>query len=560
MRVFRRQGVMSLGVVLSACAAGSPSAANTSPQPAYGAFLAARYADQQQDPATATIYYQAAVAADPGNQSLAGEAFVAALLAGSPRALSLAGSHADSALAVMLLGNQQAMAGHFNAAAAAFSQLPPDDLGGLIRPILLAWAKAGLGDTPGAIGTLTPVFGNQPFGPVYVLNAAMIADIGGDKADAAQFYAQAAAGQPPNLRLVQILGSWQARQGQMPAAMALVNQLGAANPDFAIAVPGLAAHLADQVVATPTDGLAEAYLTLAGSLNQPSQGLLRTTFLRFALMLRPDLAAARLLLATDQAQGDPSGKIPTPPAQRRAALATLQSISPNDPLWGPAAVQEAGLLASLNRPDEAVALMDRLASATPGNPEPAQVAGDILRNNNQYAAAIQQYDKAIALVSQPAPPASWSLYFDRGICEDQTGDWKAAEPDLMTALALGPNQPYVLNYIGYTWALRGEKLAQAHDMLVQAVGLDPNDGAVIDSLGYLDLRQGKNKDAVSLLTQAVELDPDDAEVNAHLGDAFYAAGMTLQADYQWQRALSLKPDAKLQADVEGRLKQFAPPG
>jgi Flp pilus assembly protein TadD len=265
------------------------------------------------------------------------------------------------------------------------------------------------------------------------------------------------------------------------------------------------------------------------------------------------------LLATDQAQGDPSGKIPTPPAQRRAALATLQSISPNDPLWGPAAVQEAGLLASLNRPDEAVALMDRLASATPGNPEPAQVAGDILRNNNQYAAAIQ-YDKAIALVSQPAPPASWSLYFDRGICEDQTGDWKAAEPDLMTALALGPNQPYVLNYIGYTWALRGEKLAQAHDMLVQAVGLDPNDGAVIDSLGYLDLRQGKNKDAVSLLTQAVELDPDDAEVNAHLGDAFYAAGMTLQADYQWQRALSLKPDAKLQADVEGRLKQFAPPG
>jgi Flp pilus assembly protein TadD len=559
MRVFRRQGVVTLGVLLSACAAGSPSAANTGAAPAYGAFLAARYADQQQDPATATLYYEQALAADPGNQSLAGEAFVAALLSGSPRAFSLAGDNADSALAIMLLGNQAALAGHFNAAASAFSELPPDDLGGLIRPILLAWAKAGLGDTVGGIATLTPVFGNQPFGPVYVLNAAMIADIGGDKADAAQFYAQAA-NQPPNLRLVQILGSWQARQGQISAASALIGQLAGANPDLAIAVPGLQAQLADRVVATPADGLAEAYLTLAGSLNQPSQALLRTTFLRFALMLRPNLAAARLLLASDQAQGDPSGKIPTPPAQLNAALATLQPIGPNDPLWAPAAVQEAGLLASLNRPAEAVALMNRLAAVSPGNPEPAQVAGDILRNNNEFAAAIQQYDKAIALVSQPAPPESWSLYFDRGICEDQSGDWKAAEPDLMTALALSPNQPYVLNYIGYSWALRGEKMAQAHDMLEQAVGLDPNDGAVIDSLGFLELQQGRNADAVSLLTKAVELAPDDAEVNAHLGNAFYAAGMRLQADYQWHRALSLKPDAKLQAEVESRLKQFGPPG
>ncbi len=559
-RVFNRQGIVTLSVLLSACAAISPSVANTGPDPAYGAFLAARYADQQQDPATATRYYQTAVAADPGNRSLAGEAFVAALLAGSPRALSLAGDHADSALAIMLRGNQAAVTGHFDSAAATFSDLPPDDLGGLIRPILLAWAKAGQGDTAGAIATLTPVFANQPFGPVYVLNAAMIADTGGDKADAAQYYAQAAQDQPPNLRLVQILASWQARQGQTSAASALISQLAAVSPDLAIAVPGLAAHLADPVILTPRDGLAEAYLTLAGSLNQPSQSLLRTTFLQFALMLRPDLTAARLLLATGQAQGDPSGKIPTPAAQLNAALATLQPVGANDPLWGPAAVQEAGLLAALNRPDEAVALLNRLAAASPGNPEPIQVAGDILRNNNEFAAAIQHYNRAIALVSQPAPPASWSLYFDRGICEDQAGDWKAAEPDLLMALALAPNQPYVLNYIGYSWALRGEKLARAHDMLEQAVGLDPNDGAVIDSLGFLELRQGRKADAVSLLTKAVELAPDDAEVNAHLGNAFYAMGMTLQADYQWHRALSLKPDAKLQAEVEGRLKRFAPPG
>jgi Flp pilus assembly protein TadD len=96
-------------------------------------------------------------------------------------------------------------------------------------------------------------------------------------------------------------------------------------------------------------------------------------------------------------------------------------------------------------------------------------------------------------------------------------------------------------------------------MLQQAAGLDPNEGAIIDSLGFVNLRQGDTANALKLLTQAVEMDPDDAEVNAHLGDAFYAAGEKLQADYQWQRALALKPDPKLQAEIEGKLKKFQPP-
>jgi Tfp pilus assembly protein PilF len=75
----------------------------------------------------------------------------------------------------------------------------------------------------------------------------------------------------------------------------------------------------------------------------------------------------------------------------------------------------------------------------------------------------------------------------------------------------------------------------------------------------VNLKEGDTSEALKLLTQAVEMDPDDAEVNAHLGDAFYAAGLHLQADYQWQRALALKPDAKLQAEITSKLKQVQPP-
>jgi Flp pilus assembly protein TadD len=320
-------------------------------------------------------------------------------------------------------------------------------------------------------------------------------------------------------------------------------------------LPQLEAKLDQPVIDTATQGLAEAYLTLAGSLNEPSQSFLRITLLHFALALRPDLTPARLLLASAQL-GNPDAT-PTP-AQLRNALATLQPVTPDDPLYGPVAMQQAHLLAALNRPAEAAALLDKLIAAAPNDPGLLADAGDIWRNANQPAKALPYYNRALAMVGTPAPAAAWPLYFDRGISEDELGDWAAAEPDITRALALSPDQPYVLNYLGYSWALRGEHLDQAEAMLERAVSLDPNDGAVLDSLGFVDLHLHRTSAAVAELTKAVELDPDDAEVNAHLGDAFWQAGQKLQANYQWQRALTLKPDAKLQAEVEAKLHNYVP--
>jgi tetratricopeptide (TPR) repeat protein len=551
-------------VALSACAAADPGSASDSAATgaAYGSFLAARYADAQQDPAAATHYYGLALQADPGNRALIDEGFIAALLAGSQQADALAPQVSGNALAVMLLGNQAAMRGDYADAEKQYALLPHDSLSGLLQPLLIAWSKFGAGDLNGALSGLLPLANGSPFGAVYVLNGALIADQANDMKDAAQLYASADAGdQAPNLRMAQIMASWKARQGQPDAARAALEQMAATHPSLASALPNLEANVAAPVIGNATDGLAEAYLSVAGALNQPSQTLLQVTFLRFALALRPDLAAARLLLANVQAGGANQDPHAAPPsaAQMAQALATLRPIPDTDPLYAPAAMQEATLMAALGQTRQAVALLDHLAAKQPDNIDALETAGDILRNTGQFTAAIGYYDKAIAELPQPAPAAAWSLYYDRAICNDQNGDWPAAEPDLQTALNLSPNQPYVLNYLGYTWALRGENLPKAQAMLQQAVGLDPNEGAIVDSLGYVNLKAGDTQNALKLLTQAVEMDPDDAEVNAHLGDAFYAAGLKLQADFQWQRALALKPDAKLQAEIEGKLKQFAPP-
>lgn len=525
---------------------------------AYGAFLAARYAGSLNDQAGATKYYIEALRADPNNQQLLSEGFLSALLAGNPHAQELAARIPDNTLAVMLRGNQAALDGDFGQAKELFGRLPQNDLTVLIKPLLLAWTNFGQGNTQAALLGLGQYFNSGVFGPVYVLNAALIADAAHDDKDAAQLYASVNTDQP-NLRLAEIMASWQARQGQTTQAAAEFITLAAAHPDLLIAVPALQAQMRRPVINTASQGLAEAYLTLAGALNQPSQSFLRTTLLRFALMLRPDLTAARLLLASTQSGGDNPSATPTH-MQMENALNTLQPITSDDALYGPAALQQANLLAALGRPADAVALLDKLIAMIPGDPDLLANAGDVLRSANQLAAAIPYYDKAIAAVGKPPPPNAWVLFFDRGICEDQLGNWAAAERDIQMALSLSPNQPYVLNYLAYSWAVRGEKLGLAQEMLEQAVGLDPNDGAVIDSLGYVNLREGNTKVAVKLLTQAVELDPDDAEVNAHLGDAFWQAGEKLQANYQWQRALSLQPDAKLRAEITGKLQQnFAPP-
>ena len=551
---FGRRGAVAVCIMLSACAAGpSGAAGGTQPNTTYGAFLAAHYAAAQNDPASAAAFYAKALQTAPNNHEIITEGFLASVLAGSKQATTLALKLPSNTVATLVLGNQAAANGNFDQATLLFATLPQDDLVGLIKPLLLAWGKFGQGNEQAALNGLVPHFSSNVFGPVYALNAALIADAAGDNKTAAQLYNTVAADQP-NLRLAQILSSWQARQGHEAQAQAVLTALIAAHPNLRIALPALQAQMNKPVITTAAQGMAEAYLTLAGSLDQPQAAFLRTVFLRFALQLRPDLSPARLLLASTQTGGN-SPNFTATPTEMQNALDTLAPIGQADPLYGPAALERANLLAALNQPDQAVTLLQGLLAANPDDAGLLATTGDVLRSAEKYGEALPYYTKAIAAVGNPPPPNAWSLFFDRGICEDLTGNWAAAAADMQQALKLSPNQPYVLNYIAYSWAQHGQNLAEAKAMLTRAVALDPNDGAVLDSLGYVELKQGNTKDALDLFIQAAELDPNDAEVNGHLGDAFWQAGQKLQAAYQWQRALSLHPDPKLAAELQAKIEQ-----
>jgi Flp pilus assembly protein TadD len=100
----------------------------------------------------------------------------------------------------------------------------------------------------------------------------------------------------------------------------------------------------------------------------------------------------------------------------------------------------------------------------------------------------------------------------------------------------------------------GMNLAEAQDMLKRAVELRPDDGFIVDSMGWVHYRLGDHEKAVDELERAVELEPGDPVINDHLGDAYWQVGREREAVFQWQRALTLDPEPDLQVAIRKKLE------
>jgi tetratricopeptide (TPR) repeat protein len=511
----------------------------------YARFLDGQFAASKADISRAAAEWVTAAALDPGNHDLRQQAFTQCLLANRPEASTLASGLPGDPAAQLLLGDAAARAGHWQEAQRHFAAIGSTGIAQLLRPVLMAWTEQALGETDAALTTLQPLTAGRQLPELYALHAALIADQAGRATTAAQFFASAQAGNSvPPLRLAQLIASFEERQHNEHAALQLLGEVGEQVPVLRLAMPELAMRLAPPPVANALDGLAEAYVDFAAAVHQNDDDRFAEILLRLALGLRPDFTAARLLAAEVlDAQHD----LPR-------AIRMVAAVPESDPLAPVARVKEAELRARAGQQAQAVRELDALAHAFPDSPLPESELGDVLRASNDFAGAVHAYTRAVALIGTPRA-ADWPLFYDRAIALAQAGDWPGAQADFEEALRLEPNQPLVLNYLGYTWADRGEHLAKAREMLETAARLLPEDGAVTDSLGWVMLRQGYAADAVSLLEHAAELDPSDPTINGHLGDAYWAVGRKVEAAYQWRLALILNPApedaARLQAKLHG---------
>ena len=545
-RAARRSVLLAL-TLLSACAASEPSSDGSSSPPVangvIGNYLAGRFALSEGDSATAANDLLKAAADSPGDQELILQAFIACVDAGRPEAVKLARQLPDNQIAQLVIADVDIKAGRWQAAEQRFRDLPRQGMTQLLQPLLVAWAQLGDGRVDSALSTLRPYVDNPRFRGIFALQSAMIADAGNRPDAAAPLYRVAEAGMnEPNLRLAQVLASWQSRSGQPAEAQRILAALPMVAPDLGIAMPGLLASVTKRPVPRAIDGVAESYFTFAAILRSQDANDLSLMMLRLALDLRPDFTAARLL-AADVLVNDRHPAL---------ALKMLNEVPSSDPLAPVVQLKRAALVDNLGRSDDAMRDLERLARDYPDSPLPDEQRGDILRIKQRFPDAVSAYDSAIARITRPGP-SDWVVFYDRGVAEERAHLWPKADADFHRALELSPDQPFVLNYLGYSYADMGHHLNEARDMIQRAAERRPNDGAIVDSLGWVMYRQGDTREAVQTLEKAVELEPEDSTINGHLGDAYWAAGRKVEAQYQWRRALTLNPPPDDAAKLEAKL-------
>ncbi len=546
------RAILLVACLVSACAAADPAdtpgPAARAADPAAGEYLVGRFALVGSDLTAAADNLLRVLKSDPDNADLQQQAFGPAVLAGRPEALALARKLPSSPAALLLLADADVKAGDWRAAEAKFASLPGQGATQALQPLLRAWAEQGSGATDEALNTLRPYVEGTRFRGVFALHAALINDQSGRSADAARLYRLALVEYGAlNLRLGAIVASFQARTGQENEARATLHATVDASPDLAIAEPAMQQSVAAIKVPTAADGIAESYLALAASLQRQNSGEFPYLLLRLAIDLRPGFASARLLAAEMQASG----------GQVQAAWDLLSAVPQSDPLAALVQLRMAQYDDRLGRTADAQAALERLADQYQMRPEPLALLAQMQRAKGRFAEAAQTYSRAIARIRQPSR-SDWALYYEQGISYDRAHDWPRAEADLLRALDLQPDQPLVLNYLGYAWTEQGRNLLRARQMIERAVELRPNDGSIVDSLGWVLLQQGDKAGAVRFLERAAELEPEDSTINGHLGDAYSAIGRTQEAEVQWRRALILNPEPQEQAALQAKLAGAAP--
>jgi len=239
------------------------------------------------------------------------------------------------------------------------------------------------------------------------------------------------------------------------------------------------------------------------------------------------------------------------------AIKVYERVPASSPLKRNAQIQLATDLDSADRSDEAIKILKSVIAEDSKDLEAIMALGNIERGRKKFADCVGTYSQGVDALPQGADKTNSVWYYYRGICEERSKQWSKAEADMRKALDLQPDQPHVLNYLGYSWIDQGVNLDEGMKMIKRAVEQRPDDGYIVDSLGWAYFRLGNYEEAVKNLERAIDLKPEDPTINDHLGDAYWRVGRTLEAKFQWAHARDLKPEPddlpKIEAKIENGL-------
>lgn len=517
-----------------------------------GAYLAARVAGTDNDYREAAHWYTRALVASPTDMSLMEGAIAAQIGAGNmPAAIAVAGklkaTGVNSPAAELMLIADEAKREDY----VALQANPKDGRTGamLLDGLVNAWAELGTGRMSEALAAFDEMGKTEGLKGFALFHKALALASVGDFEGAEVIMSGEAAGAIGAMRRgtvahAQILSQLERNKD----AIALLDTSFPGDTDTAI--QELRARLEAgepvpfDIVRNVTDGLAEVFFTLGLALNGEAEDGFTLQYARVAMFLRPDHAEATLL----------AGAMLENLKQYDLATAAYAMVPQADGGFFAAEVGRARALQGAGKLDEALAVLNDQIRTNPRQLSVALALADMLRGAERWPEASAAYDAAIALIAQPAAPGYWPVYYSRAISLERQKMWDRAESDFRKALELAPDQPQVLNYLGYSFLERGENFDEALSMIERAVAQRPDSGYIIDSLAWGYFLAGRYADAVEPMERASLLEPVDATVTDHLGDVYWAVGRKLEANFQWRRALSFNPTDELAIRIRRKLE------
>jgi len=510
-----------------------------------GPYLAAREAALANDFAASARYSLQVLAADPQNMFLQEQALIAQVAVGDmaaavPLAQSMATGPTGSQMATLVRLADAAARADYAGIEAIVAE--GTNTGPMLDGLMRSWAQLGSGQVSDALAGFDALANDGGFAAFGLYHKALALGRVGDF-EGADAILSGAEGGPLRATRRSVIAHVQvlSQLDRNADALSLIADLFGPDPD-----PDIDAlkrrlqageSLPFSLIGSARDGLAEVFFTVAGALTSETPDSYALGYARLALHVRPAFPDAVLLVAS----------LLERMGQHDLATNIYGNIARGAEAFHAAEMGRAGALFALGRKDQALEVLAALARDYPDLPGVWSALGDMQRRMQHYAEAAASYDQAAKIYGAPAPE-HWFIYYARGMANERAGAWGAAETDFRTALRLNPEQPQVLNYLGYSYVDRNENLDEALGMIERAVAMVPNDGAIVDSLGWVLYRLGRYSEAVGHMEKAASLMPVDSLVNDHLGDVYWAVGRQREAEFQWRRALSLEPETEAEAD------------
>lgn len=512
-----------------------------------GNYLAGRYAQRQQDWRAAQTYMGEVVLRDADNSVMMQRAFLLSIGAGRmDHARTLADliikDTPDSEIMLIFMASAALADARYDDALAHLEALPSDGFGDYTKPLLTAWAMAGKGRVDEAREVLDAAAVRED--ATFLFHIGLMNEWAGDDKAAERAYTAAMA-EGLSMHSALLIADFFRRTGRPEISDKIhtgIGEMFSANP-FAGPTTALNAAGGSKLrnVSSPAEGAAFAVFDIASLLYERKAYDSAQIYANIVNMMMPQSAYAHLML----------GDIAALHNHYAEGMAHYDMIAKPSPLYWLSRLRVAEVYEVSGNLPAAAALLEDL-SDEPATKAPSLIAlGDIHRRQSDFDGAITAYTRALA--AQRGEAGKAPVLYGRALAHSGKSDWKNAEKDLQEALSYQPDNPHILNTLGYSWADRGENLERAADYLRRAITLKPDDGAIMDSYGWVHYRKGDFATAIEWLEKAVAAEPTDATILDHLGDAYWRANRHVEAQFQWQRARDLSGDAVVRSQLEQKI-------